>query len=126
MRGHIHHSHSNVALVSALAFVVSSGSLSGSANALRNGLGLVPMMGWSNWEAYGCAVNEDIIRKNADAVVAKGMYRTPNTEHRCERMNASDCHVIGESRFTKCGWSHAICLSVGCQPNAIVEHVVTS
>jgi alpha-galactosidase len=42
-------------------------------SALRDGLALVPPMGWSNWEAYGCDVNEQIIRDNVDAIVDKGL-----------------------------------------------------
>ena len=41
--------------------------------ALRNGLDLVPPMGWSNWESSGCNINETYMRASADALVAKGL-----------------------------------------------------
>jgi len=44
-----------------------------SAAALRNGLDLVPPMGWSNWENSGCNVNESYVRASADALVSKGL-----------------------------------------------------
>eukprot|EP01047_Picozoa_sp_COSAG01_P008019 COSAG01_NODE_311_length_19072_cov_73.511727_7_plen_167_part_00 len=43
------------------------------AGALHNGMELVPSMGWSNWESAGCNINEDLIRRSADALVAKGL-----------------------------------------------------
>jgi len=42
--------------------------------ALRNGLDLVPQMGWCNWEAFGCDIDEDIIKKSADALIEKGLF----------------------------------------------------
>jgi alpha-galactosidase len=38
-----------------------------------NGLALTPPMGWNSWNKYGCDINEAIIRKQADAIVASGM-----------------------------------------------------
>ncbi|WP_427967892.1 glycoside hydrolase family 27 protein [Altererythrobacter sp.] len=32
-----------------------------------------PPMGWNSWNHYGCNVDEDLIRKTADAMVANGM-----------------------------------------------------
>ena len=40
----------------------------------RNGLDLVPPMGWSNWENSGCNVNETYIRASAQALIDKGLY----------------------------------------------------
>merc|ERR1711871_1243535 len=44
-----------------------------SVHALRNGMDLVPPMGWSNWESFGCDINEDIIKASARALVKKGL-----------------------------------------------------
>eukprot|EP00467_Chlorarachnion_reptans_P004614 CAMPEP_0114525360 /NCGR_PEP_ID=MMETSP0109-20121206/22375_1 /TAXON_ID=29199 /ORGANISM="Chlorarachnion reptans, Strain CCCM449" /LENGTH=492 /DNA_ID=CAMNT_0001706921 /DNA_START=304 /DNA_END=1782 /DNA_ORIENTATION=+ len=41
--------------------------------ALRNGLDLVPPMGWSNWESTGCSVSEDLIKEAAAAMIDKGL-----------------------------------------------------
>jgi alpha-galactosidase len=41
--------------------------------ALDNGLAKTPPMGWNSWNKFGCKVNEDVIRKAADAMVASGM-----------------------------------------------------
>ncbi|WP_412516450.1 NPCBM/NEW2 domain-containing protein [Actinomadura madurae] len=38
-----------------------------------DGLALKPPMGFNNWNAFGCRVNEDLIKETADAMVANGM-----------------------------------------------------
>lgn len=38
-----------------------------------NGLALTPPMGWNSWNKFGCNVNEAIVRRTADAIVASGM-----------------------------------------------------
>jgi len=38
-----------------------------------NGLARTPPMGWNSWNKYGCEINEQLIRKQADAMVASGM-----------------------------------------------------
>jgi len=48
-------------------------ALCSGASALRNGLNLVPPLGWSNWEAYGCNITDKMIRQNAEAVKSKGL-----------------------------------------------------
>ena len=40
----------------------------------RNGLDLVPPMGWSNWENSGCNVNETYVRASAQALIDKGLF----------------------------------------------------
>lgn len=42
-------------------------------NALNNGLGRTPAMGWNTWNKYGCKITEDIIKTNAAAIVANGL-----------------------------------------------------
>lgn len=43
------------------------------ADALDNGLGLTPQMGWNDWNAFGCDVNAQLVEQTADAMVANGM-----------------------------------------------------
>ena len=43
------------------------------ASALENNLGRVPIMGWSSWNNYRININEDIIKNQADAMVANGL-----------------------------------------------------
>ncbi|ASG23283.1 glycoside hydrolase family 27 protein [Nitrospirillum viridazoti] len=38
-----------------------------------NGLALTPPMGWNTWNKFACDINEDVIRKAADAMVSSGM-----------------------------------------------------
>ena len=57
---------------SSTAFVL---LLAGStARGARNGLDLVPPMGWSNWENSGCNVNETYVRASAQALIDKGLF----------------------------------------------------
>ena len=32
-----------------------------------------PPMGWNSWNKFGCNINEDLVRKQADAMVSSGM-----------------------------------------------------
>ena len=36
-------------------------------------LALTPPMGWNSWNAFACDINEDLIKKTADEMVASGM-----------------------------------------------------
>ena len=36
-------------------------------------LALTPPMGWNSWNHYGCAIDEALIKRTADAMVANGM-----------------------------------------------------
>jgi len=38
-----------------------------------NGLNLVPQMGWDNWNAYACSVNESLLLNTAEAMVSYGL-----------------------------------------------------
>ncbi|HEV8133950.1 MAG TPA: alpha-galactosidase [Pyrinomonadaceae bacterium] len=40
---------------------------------LDNGVARTPPMGWNSWNKFGCAVNEQLIREMADAIVTSGM-----------------------------------------------------
>lgn len=39
----------------------------------HNGLAMTPPMGWNSWNRFACDINEDLIRKTADAIVTSGM-----------------------------------------------------
>ena len=42
-------------------------------NKAPNGLALTPPMGWNSWNKFACDINEDTVRKTADAMVSSGM-----------------------------------------------------
>jgi alpha-galactosidase len=44
-----------------------------SASALDNGLAPIPPMGWNDWNAFGCNVDEQLVEQTADAFVTSGM-----------------------------------------------------
>ncbi|MGY3518610.1 glycoside hydrolase family 27 protein [Micromonospora sp. PTRAS2] len=43
------------------------------AQALDNGVGRTPPMGWNSWNTFGCNISEALIRQMADAMVNSGM-----------------------------------------------------
>nr|WP_230395204.1 cellulose binding domain-containing protein [Plantactinospora alkalitolerans] len=43
------------------------------AQALENGVGRTPAMGWNSWNTFGCNINETLIRQMTDAMVSSGM-----------------------------------------------------
>lgn len=43
------------------------------AQALDNGVGRTPPMGWNTWNTFGCNINETLIHQAADAIVNSGM-----------------------------------------------------
>jgi alpha-galactosidase len=56
-----------------LAGMLSAVVPSSPAQALDNGVGRVPPMGWNNWNAFGCDVSEALVKQMADTIVANGM-----------------------------------------------------
>jgi alpha-galactosidase len=54
------------------------------AQALENGLGRTPQLGWNDWNSFGCNVSDTLIRQTADAMVSSGMaaagYRYVNID----------------------------------------------
>jgi alpha-galactosidase len=58
--------------------------LAGPAQALPDGQAVTPPMGWNQWNAFGCSVNEQLVLATADAMVANGMrdagYRYVNID----------------------------------------------
>jgi alpha-galactosidase len=43
------------------------------AQALDNGVGRVPPMGFNTWNTFGCNIDENLLRQTADAMVSSGM-----------------------------------------------------
>ena len=56
-------------LLSGTAFVAAAAP----AQALENGVGRTPPMGWNSWNTFGCSINETLIRQMADAIVTSGL-----------------------------------------------------
>jgi alpha-galactosidase len=52
-------------ICAALAFQISYGQ--------KFDLAITPPMGWNSWNTFACDINEDLIRKTADAMVSSGM-----------------------------------------------------
>jgi alpha-galactosidase len=47
--------------------------LGSSAHALENGLARTPPMGWNSWNKYACNISEELIKRQADAMVSSGL-----------------------------------------------------
>ena len=65
-----------IAATAALAFTcapVSAETTQEIVNKAPNGLAMTPPMGWNSWNKFACDVNEEIVRKTADAMVSSGM-----------------------------------------------------
>ncbi|KAJ3201085.1 hypothetical protein HDU67_001555, partial [Dinochytrium kinnereticum] len=60
--------------------------LIGSTSALDNGVGLKPAMGWSSWNLYACKIDENLIKRMADAMVSSGLSKAGYTY-----INIDDC-----------------------------------
>ncbi|MCC8243043.1 ricin-type beta-trefoil lectin domain protein [Saccharothrix luteola] len=56
------------------------------AQALENGLGRTPQLGWNNWNSFGCDVTEGLVRQTADVMVSSGMAAAGYTY-----VNIDDC-----------------------------------
>ncbi|MBC9713159.1 ricin-type beta-trefoil lectin domain protein [Streptomyces sp. TRM66268-LWL] len=59
--------------MSALALAATAVIPTPHAEALENGVGRTPPMGWNTWNTFGCNINETLIRQTADAIVSSGM-----------------------------------------------------
>ena len=55
------------------ALVIGTATASAQLTEAKPSLAPTPPMGWSSWNALGCAVDENAVRGNADAMVASGM-----------------------------------------------------
>src|SRR2546423_12332199 len=58
--------------------------------ALNNGLARTPPMGWNDWNAFGCNVNEQLVEQTADTIVNSGM-KTAGYQY----VNIDDCWMAG-------------------------------
>jgi alpha-galactosidase len=56
------------------------------APALPNGLALTPPMGWNNWNAFRCDINEQLVKQTADIIVSSGLKAVGY-----EYVNIDDC-----------------------------------
>src|SRR6266699_3926847 len=56
------------------------------AQALDNGLARTPPMGWNDWNAFGCNVDEQLIKQTADYFVSSGLKDAGYTY-----VNIDDC-----------------------------------
>ena len=59
------------------------------ASALSNGLALTPPMGFNEWNAFGCNVDEQLVEQTADAMVANGMKAAGY-----QYVNIDDCWAL--------------------------------
>ncbi|MFC0430449.1 NEW3 domain-containing protein [Kutzneria buriramensis] len=59
------------------------------ANALDNGLAATPPMGWNDWNAFGCSVDQQLVEQTADTLVSSGM-RDAGYQY----VNIDDCWAL--------------------------------
>jgi len=59
-----------------------------SANALANGVGRLPALGYNTWNAFGCNVNEDLVLEAAQLMVSLGLQDVGY-----EYVNVDDCYA---------------------------------
>jgi alpha-galactosidase len=77
--------------LSATAIVVAEVAAPAPAAALPDGLALTPPMGFNNWNATGCAIDEKLIRDTADLFVTSGLKAAGYTY-----VNIDDCWAAKE------------------------------
>src|SRR5256714_3146208 len=58
--------------------------------ALNNGPARPPPMGWNDWNAFGCNVNEQLVQQTADTIVNSGMKAAGY-----QYVNIDDCWMTG-------------------------------
>jgi alpha-galactosidase len=89
----------------ALAFsaIVLLSWLSAAAPAQSSGLVPTPPMGWNGWEAFGCKVDEQLVKAEADAIVSSGMqkagYLYVNLDDCWEGTRDSNGNIQPNSKF---------------------------
>jgi alpha-galactosidase len=59
--------------VAALAVLLAAVLSVGTVEALNNGLGRTPQMGWNSWNWFGCNINETLIHQTIDTLIASGL-----------------------------------------------------
>ncbi|BCJ76397.1 alpha-galactosidase [Catellatospora sp. IY07-71] len=74
MNPHHRPRHWLAAIAAGLLVAAAAVSMPGTAaQALDNGVGRTPPMGWNSWNTFGCNISETLIRQHADALVSSGM-----------------------------------------------------
>ena len=63
--------------------------LAAPAAGLDNGLAAVPPMGWNDWNAFGCGVDQQLVEQTADTLVSSGMRDAGYTY-----VNIDDCWAL--------------------------------
>ena len=58
-------------LLAAVAVFVTQASAAGTTS--YNGLAITPQMGWDNWNAFGCDVDEELLLNTAQKMVDYGL-----------------------------------------------------
>jgi alpha-galactosidase len=61
------------------------------AQALDNGLARTPPMGWNDWNAFGCNVNEQLVEQTADFLASSGLRDAGYTY-----VNIDDCWMASQ------------------------------
>jgi len=61
------------ALAALLLTVAGLAAQAPAAQALENGTGRTPPMGWNSWNTFACNINETLIKQMADSIVSSGM-----------------------------------------------------
>jgi alpha-galactosidase len=79
-----------VSIVASLV-IVAALAVTPAAEALDNGLARTPPMGFNNWNAFGCDVNQQLIEQTADFFVSSGMK-----DAGYEYVNIDDCWMTHE------------------------------
>lgn len=65
--------------------------------ALDNGLGRKPAMGFNTWNKFHCAINEQLVRDTADALVSTGLnkyYTYLNIDDVSGALHPAPCRLL--------------------------------
>ncbi len=95
-------------LAARLALLVASAS---TAQALDNGVGRTPALGWSTWNTFGGSVSDELLRASADVMVSSGL-RDAGYEY----INLDDVRTEVSCRVRA---SFSLCLAKGCASNIL-------
>lgn len=63
---------------------------------LDNGVGLTPPMGWNSWNKFACNIDEELIKKTADALISSGLAAKGY-----QYINLDDCWQISRDSNNK-------------------------
>lgn len=68
-------------LIAAVAVFVTQASTAGTVS--YNGLAITPQMGWDNWNAFGCDIDEELLLNTAQKMVDYGLRDLGKFSSRC-------------------------------------------